>query len=440
MSTQAWAVPAGPRHVDRRPRRVAMISLHTSPLDQPGAGDAGGLNVYVVELSRRLAERGVEVEIFTRATSGDLPGRVELGPGVVVRHIVAGPFAGLTKHELPAQLCVFAREILRAEANETVGHYDLVHSHYWLSGQVAALASDRWNVPLVHTMHTMAKVKNLALAANDAPEPPTRVVGEELVVDAADLLVANTETEAGQLADLYQAPRDKIRVIHPGVDLDVFRPGDRARARARLGIPLDAPVLMFAGRLQPLKAPDVTLRAAAELVRRRPALRRVLRVLMIGGASGSGLDSPGAMTQLADDLEISDIVSFVPPTGRSELVTYYQAADVVSVPSYNESFGLVALEAQACGTPVVAARVGGLTTTVKNGVGGTLVDGHDPHDYAVAIERLLDDPLLHRRMSTSAVRYASAFSWDDTTDATLRAYRAALENRMPVRVLDSLVR
>jgi D-inositol-3-phosphate glycosyltransferase len=289
-------------------------------------------------------------------------------------------------------------------------------------------------------MHTMAKVKNLALAANDAPEPPTRVVGEELVVDAADLLVANTETEAGQLADLYQAPRDKIRVIHPGVDLDVFRPGDRARARARLGIPLDAPVLMFAGRLQPLKAPDVTLRAAAELVRRRPALRRVLRVLMIGGASGSGLDSPGAMTQLADDLEISDIVSFVPPTGRSELVTYYQAADVVSVPSYNESFGLVALEAQACGTPVVAARVGGLTTTVKNGVGGTLVDGHDPHDYAVAIERLLDDPLLHRRMSTSAVRYASAFSWDDTTDATLRAYRAALDNRMPMRVLDSLAR
>jgi D-inositol-3-phosphate glycosyltransferase len=417
-----------------------MVSLHTSPLDQPGAGDAGGLNVYVVELSRRLAECGVEVEIFTRATSGDLPARVDLAPGVAVRHIVAGPFAGLTKHELPAQLCVFAREVLRAEASEPVGHYDLVHSHYWLSGQVGALASDRWNVPLVHTMHTMAKVKNLALAVNDAPEPPTRVVGEELVVDAADLLIANTETEAGQLADLYRAPRDKIRVIHPGVDLDVFRPGDRAAARAALGIAPDALVLMFAGRLQPLKAPDVALRAAAELVERRPALRRVLRVMMIGGASGSGLSSPDAMSQLAADLAITDIVSFLPPTGRAELATHYRAADVVCVPSYNESFGLVALESQACGTPVVAARVGGLTTTVKDGVGGILVDGHEPHDYAMAIERLLDDPLLHRRLSTAAVRYASGFSWDDTTDATLEAYRAAQVNRMPMRVLDSLVR
>ncbi len=432
MATEAWALTAGSDRVGRRLRRVAMISVHTSPLDQPGAGDAGGLNVYVVELSRRLAERGIEVEIFTRATSGDLPARVQLAPGVAVRHIVAGPFAGLTKHELPAQLCVFAREVLRAEASEPVGHYDLVHSHYWLSGQVAALASDRWNVPLVHTMHTMAKVKNLALAEHDTPEPPTRTLGEELVVDAADLLVANTVTEAGQLADLYDAPARKIRVVHPGVDLEVFSPGSRDRARAALGIAPDATVLMFAGRLQPLKAPDVTLRAAAELLRRRPDRRGSLRVLMLGGVSGSGFASPDAMAVLADDLGIADVVSFLPPAGRTELATYYRAADVVSVPSYNESFGLVALEAQACGTPVVAARVGGLTTTVRDGVGGILVDGHAPVGYAVAMERLLDDPELHRRMSAAAVRYASRFSWDDTTDGTLDAYLAAHAGRMPL--------
>jgi D-inositol-3-phosphate glycosyltransferase len=432
MATEAWAPTAGSDQAGRRLRRVAMISVHTSPLDQPGAGDAGGLNVYVVELSRRLAERGIEVEIFTRATSGDLPARVQLAPGVAVRHIVAGPFAGLTKHELPAQLCVFAREVLRAEASEPIGHYDLVHSHYWLSGQVAALASDRWNVPLVHTMHTMAKVKNLALAEHDTPEPPTRAIGEELVVEAADLLVANTATEADQLADLYHAPVRNIRVVHPGVDLQVFSPGSRDRARAALGIAPDAMVLMFAGRLQPLKAPDVTLRAAAELLRRRPDRRGSLRVLMIGGASGSGLAAPDAMAVLADDLGIADVVSFLPPAARAELATYYRAADVVSVPSYNESFGLVALEAQACGTPVVAARVGGLTTTVRDRVGGILVDGHAPADYAVAMERLLDDPELHRRMSAAAVRYASRFSWDDTTDGTLDAYLAAQARRIPL--------
>ncbi len=215
--------------------RLAMISLHTSPLDQPGTGDAGGMNVYVVELARRLAARGVEVDVFTRATSSSLAPVVELGDGVHVRHIHAGPFEGLTKHELPGQLCVFAREVLRTEAAHPVGHYDAIHSHYWLSGQVGALARDRWGVPLVHSMHTMAKVKNDALAEGDTPEPLARVIGEEQVVEAADLLLANTDLEAKQLINLYDADPSRVEVVHPGVDLDAVPSRRDRRGAARAG-------------------------------------------------------------------------------------------------------------------------------------------------------------------------------------------------------------
>ena len=223
--------------VARPMRRLAMISLHTSPLDQPGTGDAGGMNVYVIELARRLARQGIEVDVFTRATSSSLPPVVETADGVLVRHVHAGPFEGLTKHELPAQLCVFAREVLRAEAAQPLGHYDLVHSHYWLSGQVGALARDRWGVPLVHSMHTMAKIKNDALAEGDTPEPLARVIGEEQVVEAADMLIANTDSEAKQLIELYDADPARVEVVNPGVDLDVFRPASKAEARRALGLP-----------------------------------------------------------------------------------------------------------------------------------------------------------------------------------------------------------
>src|SRR5215204_1263757 len=255
-------------------RRMAMISLHTSPLDQPGTGDAGGMNVYVVEVARRLAARGIEVDIFTRATSSLADPVVQMADGVQVTNVHAGPFEGLTKAELPGQLCVFAREVLRAEASQPLGHYDVVHSHYWLSGQVGALARDRWGVPLVHSMHTMAKVKNAALAEGDSPEPVARVIG---------------------------------------VDLDVFRPVAAAEARAGLGLPVDADVLLFAGRIQPLKAPDVLLHAVAELLDRTPALRSRLVVPVVGGPSGTGLEHPESLAQLATELGLDDVVRFVPP-------------------------------------------------------------------------------------------------------------------------------
>ena len=334
-----------PEPVRFAPRRVAMLSVHTSPLHQPGIGDAGGMNVYIVELAKRLAARGVEVEVFTRATASVLPPVVELVPGVSVRHVVAGPFEGLSKHDLPAQLCTFAREVLRVEAQREPGSYDLVHSHYWLSGQVGALTADRWRVPLVHSMHTMAKVKNAALPTGDFPEPATRLIGEHQVVEAADLLVASTPAEAADLVGLYGADPARVRVVHPGVDLDVFQPTDPVVARARLCLPVDAVVLAFAGRIQPLKAPDVLLRAAAELLRRDPSLHRRLVVPVIGGPSGSGLAEPEALRALAEQLGLGAVVRFVPPVAQPVLATWYAAASVVCVPSYSESFGLVAIEA-----------------------------------------------------------------------------------------------
>jgi D-inositol-3-phosphate glycosyltransferase len=402
-----------------------MVSLHTSPLDQPGTGDAGGMNVYVLELAKQLVGQGVEVDVFTRATSSRLPQVVDAYDGVRVHHVHAGPFEGLTKAELPGQLCTFAREVLRTEAAHPLGYYDVVHSHYWLSGQVGALARDRWGVPLVHSMHTMAKVKNDALAEGDTPEPAARVIGEEQVVDAADVLVANTDLEARQLIDLYDADPGRVEVVHPGVDLGLFRPLDKTAARAALGLPNDAAVLLFAGRIQPLKAPDVLLRAVAVLLRRQPGLRRHLVVPIVGGPSGSGLDRPESLAGLAADLGIADVVRFVPPVSQAELAEWYAAATLVAVPSYNESFGLVAIEAQATGTPVIAAAVGGLTTAVRHGRSGLLVDGHDPERWADALQRVVLDEHLRIALEAGALEQARSFSWTMTAARTLEIYESA---------------
>ncbi|HEU5469794.1 MAG TPA: D-inositol-3-phosphate glycosyltransferase [Actinophytocola sp.] len=407
-----------------RPHRVAVLSVHTSPLDQPGTGDAGGMNVYITQTATRMARRGIAVEVFTRATSSDLPPVAELAPGVLVRHVHAGPFEGLGRHELPAQLCAFTAGVLRAEARHEPGYYDLVHSHYWLSGQVGWLARERWGVPLVHTAHTLARVKNAALAAGDTPEPRTREIGEQQVVDEADRLVANTAVEAGQLVRLYDAAPDKVRAVAPGVDLELFRPGDRAAARAALGIPVGAVVLVFVGRIQPLKAPDVLLRAAAELVRAGAVPRERLVVLVAGGPSGTGLDQPATLQDLAAELGILDVTRFLPPQPAPALARVYRAADVVAVPSHNESFGLVALEAQACGTPVVATAVGGLRVAVADGRSGLLVAGHDPVAWADALATALR-PEVAGRLAVGALGHAARFSWDRTTDALIGEYAEA---------------
>ena len=413
------------------PRRIALLSIHTSPLDQPGTGDAGGMNVYIVETAKRLAEAGTEVEIFTRATGSEQPSAVELAPGVLVRHVVAGPFEGLLKQDLPGQLCAMTAGVMRVEAAHPEGWFDLIHSHYWLSGQVGWLASERWNIPLVHSMHTMAKVKNMELAEGDTPEPMGRVIGEQQVVEAATRLVANTEVEAQQLIELYGADHDRVDVVMPGVDLDTFTPGDRAAARDRFGLAAGEHVLLFVGRIQPLKAPDILVRAAARMLADDPGLP--LRVVIAGGPSGTGLEHPTALADLADALGVSHRIRFEPPGDRAALVEWFRAADLVVVPSYSESFGLVAIEAQACGTPVVAAAVGGLRTAVIDGVSGVLVDGHDPADYARVLRRLLDDPKRRRELSIGARAHAASFGWSVTTAGLLETYRSALAEERSVR-------
>ncbi len=399
-----------------------MVSVHTSPLDAPGGGDAGGLNVYVVETARRLAQRGVEVEIFTRATSSELTGDVELAPGVLVRHVTAGPFEGLDKAELPAQLCAFTAGVLRAEAHHDPGWYDVIHSHYWLSGQVGWLARERWGVPLVHTAHTLAKVKNALLADDDRAEPRARVLGEEQVVAEADRLVASTEDEAAALINLYDADPRLVRTIAPGVDLETFVPGDQAAARARLGLDPTLPMLLFVGRIQPLKAPDLLIRAAEQM---RRDLGRQLQVVLVGAPSGTGLAAPTSLLDLRAALNMTDAVRLVRPVPRAEIADYYRAADLTVVPSYNESFGLVALESQASGTPVVAAAVGGLPTAVADGVSGVLVDGHDPAVWAKVLDRLLAEPARLADLANGARRQAERFSWDRTVDGLLTAYAEA---------------
>jgi D-inositol-3-phosphate glycosyltransferase len=407
-----------------QPRRIATVSVHTSPLEQPGTGDAGGLNVYVVEVAKRLAARGVEVDIFTRAVSRDQPQVAELAPGVLVRHLPAGPFEDLDKSELPGQLCQFTFELLRTEAAHAPGRYDLVHGHYWLSGQVGAVAKERWGVPLVQSMHTLGKVKNAALAAGDAAEPAIRLRGEAEVVASADRLVANTEDEARQLIDRYDADPARVMTINPGVDLSVFQPGSQLQARQQLGLPADGVVLIFVGRVQPLKAPDVILHAAAQMIRDDPELASRLTIAFVGGPSGTGRRDPDSLIELASRLGLSSLVRLEPPCPQPELAQWYRAATLVMVPSYSESFGLVAMEAQACGTPVVAASVGGLRTAVRHGYSGVLVESHEPGRYARAVRELISSPATLARLRQGARQHASRFSWSATVDSLLQLYTA----------------
>lgn len=420
-----WCGGYGPRWAARPgpglPRRMALLSMHTSPLHQPGAGDAGGLNVYVVEVARRLAAAGVGVDIFTRATSRADPPAVRLVPGVTVRHVVAGPFEGLAKRDLPNQLCAFTAGVLRAEAARPPGAYDLVHSHYWLSGAAGYPVAQRWGVPLVHTAHTLGRVKNARLAAGDPAEPAERLAGEQQLVAGADRLVANTDTEATELIEYYGADPDRISVVLPGVDLARFTPGRAAAVRDRYGIPADALVVLFVGRIQPHKAPDLLLHAVAELRRRDPQLAARVVPVVVGGRSGAGLDLPA----LARGLGVPG-VRFLPAQPADRLAELYRAADLVCMPSHHESFGLVALEAQSCGTPVLAAAVGGLTTAVRDGVTGTLVGDHSAASWAAALGTLLSAPGLRHRMSAAGVRHAASFSWSRTADGLLAVYRDAI--------------
>src|SRR5450830_396830 len=407
--------------------RIAMLSVHTSPLDQPGTGDAGGMNVYVADLARALARRGSEVEIFTRATSSSLAESVEVGDGVTVRNISAGPFEGLAKNDLPGQLCTFTAGVLRAEAGRTEGWYDVVHSHYWLSGHVGWLAADRWDVPLVHTMHTIAAVKNAALAPGDEPEPAGRLIGEQQLVDVADALVASTDDERSALMEHYGADPGRVFVVPPGVDLALFQSESHTRVQLRrlLGLPESGHLVLFAGRVQPLKGPDVLVRALGVLA---ATGREVPHLVVLGGPSGRPT-AVRELSALAATTGVGGDVVLRPPVPRTELARWYRAADVVAMPSRSESFGLVAIEAQASGTPVLAAAVGGLRSVVTDGVSGTLVPGHDPAVWADAIADHLADTGARARLAVGARRVAERFGWDAAAEQMLKVYALAAAHR-----------
>ncbi|QSB06919.1 glycosyltransferase [Natronoglycomyces albus] len=430
-----------------------MLSMHTSPLAQPGTGDAGGMNVYIDQTAKQLVSRGVEVEVFTRATSSSEPQSVVTDHGVVVHHVPAGPFEGLSKHDLPGQLCAFAAGILRTEAHRPEGYFDLLHSHYWLSGQAGWIVADRWNVPLLHTFHTLAKVKNDNLAAGDTPEPLGRIIGEEQVVGASDRLIANTPAEARDLYQYYEAPTDAIDVVSPGVDLGIFRPvtgsgepeistndplaatvhgrpSDRApsisspalskaAARAQLGLDPQDLVVAFVGRIQPAKAPDVLLHGFSRLRERHPELSGRLKALFVGGPSNSHANW---LPDLITAHGLDECVQQLPPRTGNDLANLYRAADVVAFPSHNESFGLVALEAQACGTPVIASNVGGLATVVDDQRTGTLVNGHAADDWAAALHQLLTDADLRHKYGREASAHAQHYSWSSTAEGLLHSY------------------
>jgi D-inositol-3-phosphate glycosyltransferase len=401
-------------------KRVAMLSLHTSPLEQPGSGDAGGMNVYVRSVAVELARSGVEVEIFTRASDSQQKPVVELAPGVTVRHVSAGPRRRIAKEALPGLAADLASGVTDVHPLSGGRRFDVIHSHYWVSGTAGLAVARAWDLPLVHTMHTMARVKNLRLQPGETPEPGVRIDGEQEIVDGATRLIANTSTEAGELETLYGADPLEVDVVAPGVDLQIFSSRNSDAARARLGVPPEVFHVVFAGRIQRMKGPQVLVRAAAELHARRPDIP--LKISILGAGSGSEVLD---LQPLVDSLGLHAQVSLHPPVDAPGLAEWFRAADVVAVPSFSESFGLVALEAQACGTPVLAANVGGLPKAVGHGRTGLLVDGHDAGRWSAELEKLYDDAGLRRALGYGAAEHAAAFGWKRTASLTARSYLQA---------------
>ena len=387
---------------------VAVLSLHTSPLTQPGSGDAGGMNVYVRELAASLAQAGVDVRVFVRRYADDLPERVHVEPGLEVIHVPAGPI-DLPKEDLPSIVDEFADGVAGYLVERPA---DVLHANYWLSAVAAHRLKHQLDLPLVATFHTLARVK---AEAGDA-EPLARAVAEADVIGCCDAICASNPVEAEQLVAHYAAPPERIELVPPGVDHAFFSPGSQRGARKGLGLD-EAPTALFVGRIQPLKGLEVAVRAVAE------STTPGLRLVVVGGASGvEGPPELARIQQLVAELGIADRVDFRPPQPHHHLSSWYRAADVVLVPSRSESFGLVALEAAACGIPVVAAAVGGLRSLVEHGRTGFLVEDRAPVEFAARIDLLLASPELAAQMGADAARRAETFSWSTTAGRLRRLY------------------
>lgn len=390
--------------------RVAVISLHTSPLLQPGSGDSGGMNVYVRELVSSLCQIGIECTTFTRADREGLPAEVLVEPGHRVVHIEAGPHH-LPKEALPEISDQFCHGVMEwIAANEKP---DIIHGNYWLSGVVGHHLKHELDVPFVSTFHTLARVK----AEGGDPEPKWRDRAEAEIIQCSDAICVSCVEEEEQFRRLYGDPHGRIEIIAPGVEHAFFAPGDQAGARKAINVDPDIPFILFVGRIQPLKGPDVAIRALAALG------RSDARLAIVGGASGSNGDGQSSEARaLVDELGLHDQVQFIEPKPHHILSTWYRAADIVLVPSRSESFGLVALEAAACGVPVVASAVGGLVSLVDDGETGYLIEGRKPADYADAMRTILNDSELAASMGKAAVERAKAYTWRAAAERLLEVY------------------
>jgi D-inositol-3-phosphate glycosyltransferase len=396
---------------DRAERmRIAVISMHTSPTAPLGQSANGGLNVYVREICSAFSDRGIATDVYTRVQSADDPMAEQLAPLSRVIYLPAG--RDLDKYSLYREVPNFADRIYDHATDEGLA-YDLIYSHYWLSGEVACLLRPQLAPAWAHIAHTLALVKNRRLAVDARPEPTLRIAVEGELARQADLLVASTADESQDLVDLYGADPGRVVVVAPGVDLATFRPIDRKEARYKIGAGA-GPLLLFVGRLERLKGVDIAIRALAELRRRR---HTDLRLLVLGEDSREGDESEmERLKEIASAESVRDSVDFVGSVAHHELPFFYSAADACVMPSYSESFGLVGLEAQACGCPVVGSGVSGIRSVVRDEVTGFLVDGDDPNDYADRIARLLDDPELARQMGRRGQLLAQRFSWSRTAD------------------------
>ena len=413
-------------------RRLAVLSLHTSPLAQPGTGDGGGMNVYVRELSSALARAGVECDVYTRAWSDQLPATVAVEPGFRVHHVPAGPLQPVAKETLAELVDEFTDNVLALmesgagvdPALHATTSFDALHANYWLSGLSGHRVKHELDLPLVCTFHTLARVKAEASPEErSCDEPHRRAEAEAEIIQCSDVVLASCRVEADQLVALYGTDPQRIRIVAPGVEHAYFAPGHRLQARRALGLPETGPLLLFVGRMQPLKGAEVAVQALAELSA-EPASPPPTLVL-VGGPSGPrGAAYLEDLRTLVDQLGLTSRVRFVDPQPHELLSSFYRAADVCLVPSRSESFGLVALEAAACGTPVVASAVGGLTTLVEDQVTGLLVDGGDPGAFARAVARVLQSPALADRLATGAVAAARRYTWRRAADTLVETYSA----------------
>jgi len=409
--------------------RIAMLSTHTSPLAALGGKHSGGMNVYVRELSTELARLGHQVDIFTRAAQ---PEQQILEKGARLISLPAGPRRELALNELPTHLPEFAQNISDFARVEGL-RYDVIHAHYWMSGLVGAQLKAAWSVPMLLMFHTLGLVKNRITAVGER-ESDERIRGERTAMAAADIVVAATPAERADLQWLYELRSDRVAMISPGVDLQRFVPISRAGARASLGLPLDEHLLLYVGRIEALKGIDTLIRAAHLIVSSGAPSVKSFRVQIIGGDSDEKFESLSVemarLKNLTQELGIQDRVQFLGSRRQEELPIYYAAADLVVMPSYAETFGMVALEAMACARPVLASRVGGLAYLVQDGETGYHFQEGRPEELAQRLVELLSNSELRERMGEAARKVAEKYSWSKTAGEIIELYKTIVKLKL----------